>query len=191
MHEANDSRVGYTTDSYFQMVSDGRLSARDHVELLDGIIVAEPPQDPPHATGTTRVYESLRTAIGNRAVIRVQLPLVLGEYSAPEPDVAIVPGPVSAYETVHPASALLVVEVADSSLPKDRLSKSRIYAAAGVPEYWLVNLRDRQVEVFRRPNREARVYAECTTAERGAQLSLVAFPDTFVEVSALFPAGAP
>ena len=142
-------------------------------------------------TGTTRVYELLRTAIGNRAVIRVQLPLVLGKYSAPEPDVAIVPGPVSAYETVHPTNALLVVEVADSSLPKDRLSKSRIYAAAGVPEYWLVNLRGRHVEVFRRPNREARVYVECSTAKRGTQLSLVVFPDIFIEVRALFPAGTP
>jgi Uma2 family endonuclease len=83
-----------------------------------------------------------------------------------------------------------VVEVADSSLLKDLLSKSRIYAAVGVPEYWLVNVRDRHVEVFRRPNREARVYAECSTAARGAHLSLVAFPGGVVQVSTLFPAGA-
>jgi Uma2 family endonuclease len=187
MNESVDEGIRYTAERYFQLVEEGVLHADDHVELLEGIIVAEPPQNPPHATGTTRAYEALHEAVGRRAVIRVQLPLILGTYSVPEPDVAIVPGRISDYERAHPTTALLVVETADTSLPKDRLSKSRIYAAAGIPEYWIINLRDHRVEVFRRPDERVRQYTERTIAGRGERLSLAALPDASVSVDELMP----
>ena len=78
-------------------------------------------------------------------MIRAQLPLMPSPTSAPEPDVAVVAGQRTDYDHCHPTTALLLVEIADTSLPQDRLTKSRIYAAAGIPEYWIVNLRDQCV----------------------------------------------
>ena len=187
MGELTSREIRYTTERYFGLVEEGTLSPDDHVELLEGVIVAEPPQEPRHASGTTRIADALREAIGRRAVLRVQLPLIAGRYSAPEPDVAVVPGKNSDYDRAHPATALLVVEVADSSLPQDRLTKSRIYAGAAVLEYWIVNLRDDCVEVFRRPDAETRLYAERQVAGRGDTLSLTAFPGSTIAVDDLLP----
>jgi Uma2 family endonuclease len=177
----------YTVESYFALARSGSLAPEDHTELLDGVIVAEPPQEPRHASSTTRVQRALQAAVGDGAIIRVQQPFIAGPLSAPEPDVAVVPGRVSDYDERHPSSALLVVEVADSSLPKDRLSKSRIYAGASVAEYWIVNLRDACVEVFRSPDPVRRVYAETLVKRRGERLSLSALPGAEIEVNDLLP----
>jgi Uma2 family endonuclease len=185
MVHAIDGDVRYTAERYFEFVKQGLIADDDHVELLEGIIVAEPPQDPPHATDTTLVVEALRRAVGGRALIRVQMPLVIGRYSVPEPDVAVVPGSVWDYTRAHPTSALLVVEVAASSLPKDRLSKSRIYAAAAIPEYWVINLRDHCVEVFHQPDAALGQYADSAIARHGDRLALVALPGTQVMVDDL------
>jgi Uma2 family endonuclease len=186
MISATEADVRYTAECYFELVKEGLIAANDHVELLEGIIVAEPPQDPPHATSTMLVIEALRKAVGDRAIVRSQLPLVVSAYSVPEPDVALIAGQIADYGSAHPTTALLVVEVAGSSLPKDRLSKSRIYAAAGIPEYWVVNLRDHWLEVFRGPDTSARRYTERMLARAGDRLSLVAVPDATVLVQDLF-----
>ena len=182
---ATDS--GYTVDAYFKLVDAGVLRADDRVELLDGVIVAEPPMDPPHATGIVMVAEALRNAIGARALIRIQSPFIADPRSAPEPDVAIVSGRVMDYLDHHPSSALLVVEVSASSLPQDRLSKSRIYAGARVTEYWILNLRDDCVEVFRMPDAARRVYGEQAIARHGDCLRLVALPEVSVAVDDFLP----
>lgn len=178
---------GYSVDAYFRLVDDGVLGADERVELLDGVIVAEPPMDPPHATGITLVARSLQKAVGERATVRIQSPLIAGPNSAPEPDVAIVAGSPSDYLAQHPCSALLVVEVSASSLPQDRLSKSRIYAGAAVTEYWILNLRDDCIEVFRTPDAARRVYGERAIAQRGDRLQVVALPDVSVAVDDLLP----
>jgi len=183
--KGTDSR--YTVDSYFGLVHTGELSEDDRVELLEGLIVAKEPQNPPHASGAARVAEALRDVLGKAAVIRVQFPFIAGPYSAPEPDVAVVPGQLADYDERHPNTALLIVEVADSSLPQDRLSKSRIYAAAAVPEYWIVNVRDGCVEVFRIPDTATRCYTDKCTKHRGERLALVALPDASVSVDDLLP----
>ena len=180
----------YTVDSYFTLVDTGNLSPTDRVELLDGVIVAEPPQNPRHASGITRVDGALRKAVGERAVVRVQSPFIAAPYSVPEPDVAVVPGHEADYDDRHPTMALLIVEVADTSLPQDRLSKARIYAAAGCPEYWVLNLRDDWVEVLRAPDLQAHDYAERRLAHRGDRLELVALPGAAVAVDDLLPGRA-
>jgi Uma2 family endonuclease len=169
------------------MVHTGALNADDHVELLDGLIVTMPPQDPEHASATGRVEDALRAAVGDAAVIRVRAPLMLGPSSVPEPDIALVPGKRADYDHRHPTTALLIVEVAGSSLPQDRLTKSRIYAAAGVPEYWIVNLRDECVEVLRVPSMETRSYGERLVLRRDAHIALRSMPGTSVAVDDLFP----
>lgn len=181
----------YTAERYFALVTDGVLSEDDRVELLEGVIVSMAPSDPEHSTGVGRVDDALRSAIGARATIRSQAPLAVGAWSVPEPDIAVVPGQRSDYDHAHPTNALLVVEVAKSSVGQDRLTKATIYAAAGIPEYWIVNVRDDQVEVFRDPDREAALYRCRTIAPRGARIALVAFADASVAVDDLLPGRGP
>ena len=173
----------YTVDEYFGLVDTGVLHPDDRVELLEGVIVAVAPQNPPHASAVGLLHEVIRDVVRSRAVVRVQVPLVLGRRSAPEPDVAVVPGKLSDYYRVHPRTAWLVIEVADRSLPQDRLTKARTYAAAGIPEYWIVNLRDDCVEVYRDPDAQAAAYRSRHVARRGEAIALVAIPDAMVAVS--------
>jgi Uma2 family endonuclease len=178
----------YTAERYFQLVADGVLRADDRVELLDGVIVAMPPSGPPHATATSKVLHALVGAVGDRACIRCQCPLVAGSLSVPEPDVAVIAGTLDNYRTAHPTTALLAVEVSDSSLPQDRITKARIYAAARIQEYWIVNLREDCVEVSCKPDPMARAYAEHRIAYRGERLELAGLPGASVAVDDLLPA---
>jgi len=177
----------YTSQTYFDLVETGVLRASDRVELLEGVIVAMSPQSPPHAAATSQVDRALREAAGRRAAIRVQLPFVAGGHSVPEPDVAVVPGTEADYATAHPTTALLIVEVADSSLLQDRLTKTAIYAAAAVPEYWIINLRDDCVEVFRTPDAGTRSYRDTHVARRGQSIQIVGLAAAGVQVDDLLP----
>ncbi|MBX3025001.1 Uma2 family endonuclease [bacterium] len=186
MVDAQQGRDGYTVAQYFELVRRGILDEDDRVELLDGVIVAEPPMDPPHATGISLAARAIDRAVGGRGAIRMQQPFIASPFSVPEPDVAVVPGTLRDYAAAHPTAALLVVEVSSSSLKQDRLSKSRVYAGAGVPEYWILNLRDECVEVFRDPDVGQRVYTDGTIARRGDTLRMVGVPAA-VAVDDLFP----
>lgn len=187
MKPAATGDARYTTTEYFGLVDKGLLQASDRVELLEGVIVAMAPQNPGHASGAYLADTALRAAVGSRAVVRMQLPLVLSKRSVPEPDIAVVPGRAEDYFEAHPRTALLVIEVSDASLAQDRLSKSRIYAAASIPEYWLVNLKEMVVEVFRDPARSARTYRKITRAAGNTEIELVALPGVRIRVRDLLP----
>ena len=133
------------------MIETGVLTPQDRVELIDGEVLAMTPQGSAHAACVSLAHEAVRRAFEGVGHVRAQLPLALGTMSEPEPDVAVVIGTPRDYRGAHPQSALLVVEVADSTLDYDRGVKAGLYAAAGVPEYWTVNLIDQVVEVFRDP----------------------------------------
>jgi Uma2 family endonuclease len=180
--------ASYTAARFFALVDEGVLRPDDRVELLEGVIVSMSPQNPPHASGVYRVAEALRAALATRALIRVQLPLVAGELSVPEPDVAVVAGAVTDYDAVHPTTALLVVEVADTSLVVDRLTKAAIYAAGGIPTYWIVNLQDDVVEVFTDPDGSARQYRRRERVGRDGHLGHSAFGDATIAVDDILPA---
>ena len=177
----------YTVERYFRLVDDGLIERDDRVELLEGVVVSMSPQNPPHATTVSKVARALAALVGERGAVRVQLPFLAGAASVPEPDVAVVPGSEDAYMTTHPTTALLVVEVADTSLAQDRLTKAAIYAAAGVPQYLLVNLRDDCVEVFRRPDPVARAFGDVGIARRGERVRLDALGALEISVDALLP----
>jgi Uma2 family endonuclease len=148
------------------------------------------PANPRHAVATDKTAEALRTALSGRAAVRVQNAFLAGPRSVPEPDVAVVAGRLDDYAREHPTAALLLVEIADSSLPQDRLTKARVYAAAAVaavPEYWIVNLRDDTVEVHRAPDAPSRAYRERRIARRGERLDLAALPGAGVAVADLLP----
>jgi Uma2 family endonuclease len=177
----------WTAEQYMALIDQGVLGPDDRVELLEGVIVSMAPQNVPHAAGVFRAHHALHRALGDRALVRVQLPLLVGRRSLPEPDIAVVGGTIADYDRSHPKSALLVVEVSDSSLKQDRLTKRAIYAAAAIPEYWIVNLPDDCIEVRRAPERAARRYARITVARRGDILELAALPGVQLAVDDLLP----
>jgi Uma2 family endonuclease len=184
---AREYPVRWSVEEYFGLVHRGVLHPDDRVELLEGLIVAMSPQNPRHAAAISLAERALRNALGERAFIRTQLPLVLGAHSAPEPDLAVVPGDPNDYAETHPRTALLVVEIADSSLIQDRLTKAAIYARAAIPEYWLVNLVDERVEVFREPLPRKGRYRSVRVASRGERIAITAFPGTAIAAADLLP----
>ena len=126
----------------------------ERVELLEGMLVAVSPQGAPHAFVITQLTRLLARALGEDPafVLRPQLPLAVSDESEPEPDFAIVSA--GDYSRAHPETALLVIEVSESSLPKDRQIKARLYAKASIAEYWIVDLAGRAVEIHRDPRPE-------------------------------------
>ncbi len=141
----------WTRDEYYKMGESGIIGPDERVELIDGEIVAMTPQDTPHAVAGSLVEEALRVAFGPGFHIRSQRPLSLGPDSEPEPDAAVVRGSARDYLKAHPTTAVLAVEISDATLPFDRGKKAALYARAGIPEYWIVNLPDRILEVYRDP----------------------------------------
>lgn len=172
---------------YLRLVEVGVLDEDDRVELLEGVIVAMPPSDPVHASAVTRLTYALMRVTSNRAVARTQCDFMASAWSVPVPDVAVVPGTLDDYDDAHPRHALLVVEASNTSLKQDRLSKSRIYAAARIPEYWIVNLRDFVIEVMRDPDPANAVYRDVRVVQAGDTLELAALPGARVDVAELLP----
>jgi len=136
---------------YERLVETGVFTPGDRVELIDGLLVVAEPQSSPHYTAIRLVERVLAHAFGAGWEVRTQAPIALDETSEPEPDVAVVRGDVRDYAAAHPADPVLVVEVALTSLLVDREHKASLYARAGRPEYWIVNLVDRVLEVHREP----------------------------------------
>jgi Uma2 family endonuclease len=127
------------------------MFAGERLELLDGLLVVREPQGSPHMAIVMHVGRVLERAFGSGWHARFQGPLALDDDSEPEPDVAMVPGTPLDYFSGHPSTAPLIVEIADSSLRLDRRFKTGLYARAGLPEYWIVNLVESVLEVHREP----------------------------------------
>ncbi len=184
---ADSAPARVTREQYLAMIDHGAFAEDDQVELLEGVIVAMAPEGPRHSGIIDVMADVLRAALGARVHVRPAHPFDAGAWSVPQPDIAVVPGTPRDYLDHYPSTALLVVEAALSSLPQDRMTKAPIYAAAGIPEYWIVNLRQEHVEVHRAPDQAARRYRVAEIARRGDRLALVAFPDVSVVVDDLLP----
>jgi Uma2 family endonuclease len=135
----------------YERLVDLGIFVGERLELLDGLLVVREPQGSPHAAIVTQIGRVLASAFGAGWHPRLHAPLALDEESEPEPDVAVVAGDPRDYVSAHPSTAALVVEVADSSLRLDRRLKSGLYARAGLPEYWIVNLVEGVLAVHRAP----------------------------------------
>lgn len=168
---------------YDLMVAAGIFDEDERIELLEGVLVEMSPQDVSHAWATEVLTERLVLALAGRARLRCQLPLAISDYSEPEPDFAVVP--ITVARTEVPATAHLIIEVANSSLRKDRVLKARIYAAAEIPDYWVVNIRDRVVEAHAEPTPEG--YRQVTAYRSGEHVRPRDFPDVEIAVSDLWP----
>ena len=150
----------------------------ERVELLYGMVVRMTPIGTDHCSVVERLNEILVLALHGRARIRPQSSLAAGDDSEPEPDFAVVERVDHAEE--HPSNAWLIIEVADSSLAHDRKVKGPLYAAVGVPEYWIVNLVDKTIEVYTNPR--GGKYTRKTIHTRGGSITLVRFPDVTLTV---------
>ena len=132
-----------------------------------------------------KTRETLAAVFRDQFCVRAQSPFALDDFSAPEPDIAVVPGQHRDYSTEHPPRAVLLVEVSDTTLAKDRGRKLRAYARNGVPEYWIVNLQETQIEVYRDPQGET--YGSCLVFRAGQTIATLAEPDAPIAVADLLP----
>lgn len=178
------------TVAEFERLADDGFFHDQQVELIDGKVIVMPPMKEPHATGVEKARRALDRVFGHNVWIRVQMPLHLGRRNAPYPDLAVVTGEPGSYATA-PTTAQLVVEVADTSLAHDR-RKSALYAGANIADYWILNLVDRQVEVFRNPvaiasGKRRAGYASASQFGPGDAVAPLAAPKSPVKVADLLP----
>jgi Uma2 family endonuclease len=177
---------------YEQLVERSFFRQDERLELLDGLLLVKEPQSSAHMTAVRLVEDALRLAFGGGWDVRAQGPIALDPRSEPEPDVSVVRGSPRDYRDAHPTSPVLVVEVALASLGLDRTRKGRAFARAGVPEYWIVNLVDRVLEVHRDPGRldDTRrrwAYRSVQMLAPDAAVSPLAAPGARVPVADLLP----
>lgn len=174
-------------EEYERLAAQGFFPPGQRVELVEGIIYDMAPQNSHHATAFRLAQEALRTIFptGSNHEIRGQLPLALSEDSEPEPDIAVVPGTIRDYRDSHPTTALLIVEIADSSLLHDRKRKIPLYARHGIPESWLLNLVRRVLEVHRDP--VGGVYQTRMILREGDTVSPLGRPEAAIAVAELLP----
>jgi Uma2 family endonuclease len=147
-------RIG--VDHYHEMIKTGILRDGDPIELLEGFLTQKARKSPPHSAVTGLIREALRRLITSDWYIDSQEPITTTD-SEPEPDVAVIRGDILQYVARHPGpeESALVVEVADTTLRRDRGRKKRLYARAGIPIYWIVNLIKMQIEVYSEPDQQA------------------------------------
>lgn len=177
---------------YDRLIDAGIFGPEDRVELLDGLLVAREPQGGRHATAVSLVRGVLEKAFGRSYYVRDEKPIALDDQSEPEPDVAVVPGRPRDHRDAHPSRPVLIVEVADTSLALDRLRKGGLYARAGIADFWVLNLVDEVLEVYREPVPAASArygwkYGSVSLLRRDALVTPLAAPGARIRVAALLP----
>ena len=182
----------WTRAAYDQLIEIGIFAPGEALELLDGDIIVAEPQSGPHYTAIYLAEEVLRAAFGVGWVIRTQAPIALDDLSEPEPDVAVAPGTPREYSREHPARPVLIVEVAASSLALDRDHKGSLYARAGLQDYWIVNLVDQVLEIYRTPTVDATApfgwrYASTLVLGPESVVAPLAAPGAAVRVASMLP----
>lgn len=176
----------------YEGLVDVGLFRSDPVELIGGQLVVAEPQGSYHATAVGAADDALRAILPAGWIVRAQMPLALDDESAPEPDLVVVPGIRAAYREAHPAHPALAVEVADTSLDFDRQHKGSLYARAGIQDYWIVNLIDRVLEVYRDPRPDPSApygwrYGSVQTLTPSAVVVPLALPSARLAVADLLP----
>jgi Uma2 family endonuclease len=178
-------RYRWTVDLYHQMIETGILGEDERIELIKGELATMSPIGAEHSGTLKKLTEMLFEQLRRRAVISVQDPLQVDDYSEPEPDLALLAPRRDFYKRAlpRPADVLLVIEVADSSLAYDRTIKMALYAGAGIAEAWIVNLIDRWIEVYRDPSSAG--YTTLLKILPGKSVAPLSFADVIVAVDEL------
>jgi Uma2 family endonuclease len=176
----------FTVEQYHRMIDAGILTENDKVHLIEGFILEMTPVGTPHAYSVDAVQDEVSKLLPPGCKVFVQRPITLAD-SEPEPDVSIVRGTRADYNDHHPRPSEigLLIEVADSSLALDRTTKARIYAAEAIPEYWIVNLIQRQIEVHREPfgDPPTAAYRSLTTFSASEKVALTLFAHACGEIA--------
>ena len=175
-----------------RLIEKGMFQPGERLELLAGTLVVREPQGGPHTLAVELVNEALRTAFGPEWRVRVHLPIALDEESEPEPDISVAPGSARDRREAKPSRLALVVEIAESSLALDREYNGSLYAMVRVPDYWIVNLVDRVLEVYRDPRPDASAsygwaYRSIQSLSGGEHVSPLTAPTARVPVPDLLP----
>lgn len=182
----------WTRAEYDRLIELGVFQPGDPVELLGGELIVAEPQSSEHYTAICLVQEVLRQAFGPGFTIRSQGPIALDDESEPEPDIAVVPGGIRDYSGEHPARPVLVIEVALSSLTLDRHRKAGLYARALLADYWILNLVESVLEIYREPVADASAaygfaYASRLVLGPDASATPLAVPAAAIAVRTLLP----
>ena len=182
----------WTRVEYARLIEAGIFQPGEPVELLGGELMVSEPQGSAHYTAIGLVEDALRAALGRGWLVRSQGPIALTDDSEPEPDVTAIRGGRRDFRDEHPSRPALVVEVAESSLALDREHKGSLYAHAGVADYWILNLVDRVLEVYREPREDAAArfgwrYAWTEVLSFGSSATPLVAPGARISVSDLLP----
>jgi len=182
----------WTRVEYERLVEAEILGPEDRIELLGGAMIVKEPQHSLHATSILLVQRVLTVAFGPGWDVRPQMPVALDDESEPEPDISVVPGEPRDYRDAHPGRPVLIVEVALSRLTFDREDKGSRYARAGIADYWIVNIPDRRLEVYREPVADGAAlcgwcYGRAVSLGPGERVSPLAAPEAAVTVTDLLP----
>ena len=186
--EVRPERFRVDVHAYHRMADAGIFDGAERVELIEGEIIRMPPIGPRHVNLVNRLTRTFVVAAGDHAVVSVRNPVLLPEYSEPEPDLVLFGMQVDARDDALPEASdvLLVIEVADSTLRHDRDVKVPLYASHGIPEVWIVDVRARRVVRFRQPVEGG--YASSDTPSLSGPLAPSAAADILVDLSGLFGA---
>ena len=176
-----------TVGEYYRMAETGILAPDARVELIEGEIIDKSPIGSMHAGQVSRLAEIFTLALVERAIVRVQSPLALDDYNEPEPDISLLRYREDFYTGGHPRpeDVWLVVEVADTTLKYDRGVKLPLYAAHGIPEFWLLDIPDKRLLVHRDPDPANRSYRRVEVPDSLKSIALAALPDVKLDLSGL------
>lgn len=179
----------WTRDEYYKMAELGFFQGKK-VELIEGEIIEMSPMKTAHAIAIRLILETLRKIFSEGFVVDSQLPMNFSEITEPEPDVAVIKGKIRDFTDAHPKTAELVVEVSDATLRYDRTKKAELYAKNKIQEYWILNVKNRSLEVYRRPIRDKKlgfIYTEIQIlTEKDAIAPLVA-PAAKIKIADILP----
>lgn len=175
----------WSVNDYHRMIATGILTASDRVELLEGRIIEMAPQEPLHAFTTSSVGNGFVALFAGKAWVRQQLPITISPSSEPEPDVAVVRIDANRYRDRHPVpeDIYLLIEVSDTTLNYDRDRKAKVYANANISEYWIVNVNQQKILVFRDP--QSGTYQSKQELNITAAIAPLAFPDVAIRLANL------
>jgi Uma2 family endonuclease len=176
-----------TVDDYHRMIETGIISEGEHIELILGQVFNMVAKGTRHTLCTRQLFKQLLNLIGDQADVQSQDPITLPNNSEPEPDIVIARLRDDNYATSHPTPVdiLLVIEVADSSIDFDRNTKLPIYAAAGINEYWIVNLIDSRLEIYSQP--EGAIYTNTQIVLPPRLVNIPQFPEITLDLTTIFP----
>ena len=184
--EVAAARRLFTREEYHRMGEVGILTRSDRVELIRGEIITMSPQGRRHRAFIDNLTQLLGARLGGRAIVSIQMPIVLSDDTEPEPDVQILRRRTVPYKDreADADDALLLIEVGESSLAYDRSTKLRLYAAAGIPEYWVVDCVAESIEIHSTPDGER--YRDVSRVDGVATVTLQAFPDVALTLAEIF-----